>query len=159
MSSANEYPQHMFLWRIDENYPSIIIKYPPYLFHCMCPKPVDATQSPFNRIFQSASHNHESFLLSNTNILSISLPHKISASKLREVLSSLQKYGLIYPYLHLHWTSIPSLGKQIYCNDPKFSDRQVWVKCEVPDQGLFCLPVYLHLLDPLLHVKATLLKF
>ena len=24
----------MFLWRIIENYPSIIIKYPPYLFHC-----------------------------------------------------------------------------------------------------------------------------
>ena len=24
---SNEYPQHMFLWRSDENYPSIIIKY------------------------------------------------------------------------------------------------------------------------------------
>ena len=23
---SNEYPQHMFLWRTDENYPSIIIK-------------------------------------------------------------------------------------------------------------------------------------
>ena len=32
---TNEYPQHTFLWRIDENYPSIIIKYPPYLFFCM----------------------------------------------------------------------------------------------------------------------------
>ena len=30
---SNEYPQDMFLWRTDENYPSIIIKYPPYLFH------------------------------------------------------------------------------------------------------------------------------
>ena len=44
---SNEYPQHMFLWteailmsthnisfltRTDENYPSIIMKYPPYLF-------------------------------------------------------------------------------------------------------------------------------
>ena len=29
---SNEYPQHMVLWRTDENYPSIIIKYPPYLF-------------------------------------------------------------------------------------------------------------------------------
>ena len=29
---SNEYPQHMFLWRNKENYPSIIIKYPPYLF-------------------------------------------------------------------------------------------------------------------------------
>ena len=27
----NGYPQHMFLWRTDENYPSTIIKYPPYL--------------------------------------------------------------------------------------------------------------------------------
>ena len=32
---CNEYPQHMFLWRTDKNYPSIIIKYPPYLFHCL----------------------------------------------------------------------------------------------------------------------------
>ena len=31
---SNEYPQHMFLWRIEENYPSIIIKYPPYLAFC-----------------------------------------------------------------------------------------------------------------------------
>ena len=29
---SNEYPQHMFLWRTDENYFSIIIRYPPYLF-------------------------------------------------------------------------------------------------------------------------------
>ena len=28
---AYEYPQHLFLWRTDENYPSIIIKYPHYL--------------------------------------------------------------------------------------------------------------------------------
>ncbi len=27
--------QHMFLWRIVENYPKIIIKYSPYLFLCM----------------------------------------------------------------------------------------------------------------------------
>ena len=25
----------MFLWRADENYSLIIIKYPPYLFHCL----------------------------------------------------------------------------------------------------------------------------
>ena len=30
---SNEYPENKFLWRTDENYPSIIIKYPPYLFH------------------------------------------------------------------------------------------------------------------------------
>ena len=29
-----EYPQHMFLWRTDENYSSIFIEYPPYLFNC-----------------------------------------------------------------------------------------------------------------------------
>ena len=28
---SNEYPQHTFLWRTGKNYPSIIIKYPPYL--------------------------------------------------------------------------------------------------------------------------------
>ena len=27
---SNEYPQRMFLWRTDKNYPSIIIKYPHY---------------------------------------------------------------------------------------------------------------------------------
>ena len=30
---SNEYAQHMFLWRTVENYPLIIIKYPPYLLH------------------------------------------------------------------------------------------------------------------------------
>ena len=30
---SNEYPQRMILWRTDENYPLIIIKYPSYLFH------------------------------------------------------------------------------------------------------------------------------
>ena len=30
---SDKYQQHTFLWRTDENYPSIIIKYPPYLFH------------------------------------------------------------------------------------------------------------------------------
>ena len=36
---SNEYPQHMFLYDpqhmflYDENYPLIIIKYPPYLFY------------------------------------------------------------------------------------------------------------------------------
>ena len=31
---SNGYPKHMFLWRTDENYPSIIIEYPSYLFFC-----------------------------------------------------------------------------------------------------------------------------
>ena len=31
--NSNEYPQHTFLWRTDENYTSIIIKYPPYLIY------------------------------------------------------------------------------------------------------------------------------
>ena len=30
---SNEYPQHMFLRRNKQNYPLIITKYPPYLFH------------------------------------------------------------------------------------------------------------------------------
>ena len=32
---SNEYPQHTFLWRNKQNYPLIITKYPPYLFHCI----------------------------------------------------------------------------------------------------------------------------
>ena len=31
--NPNEYPQHMFLCRTRDNYPLIIIKYPPYLFY------------------------------------------------------------------------------------------------------------------------------
>ena len=34
LGDSNEYPQHKFLWRIEENYPSIVISYLPYLFHC-----------------------------------------------------------------------------------------------------------------------------
>ena len=30
----NRLTKHMFLWRTDKNYPSMIIKYPPYPFHC-----------------------------------------------------------------------------------------------------------------------------
>ena len=30
---SSEYLQYMLLWRTVENYPLIIIKYPPYLFH------------------------------------------------------------------------------------------------------------------------------
>ena len=29
---SNKYPQHMFLWRMDKNDPSIIIKYPHQIF-------------------------------------------------------------------------------------------------------------------------------
>ena len=35
---SNEYPHHMFLWRTDENYPSVIIRYPPYLVFCKLKK-------------------------------------------------------------------------------------------------------------------------
>ena len=51
-------------------------------------------------------------------------------------------------------------------NDPKFTDRQVWAKSVDPDQtapggvlveqsdqGLHCLPFYLHILDKFLHGK------
>ena len=30
---SNGYPQHMFLWRNNENYPSVVPTQPPYLFH------------------------------------------------------------------------------------------------------------------------------
>ena len=31
-SDSTDYPQHMFLWRTEEKYPLIIIKYPSHLF-------------------------------------------------------------------------------------------------------------------------------
>ena len=34
LESPNEYPQRMFLWSNKQNYPLIIVKYPPYLFYC-----------------------------------------------------------------------------------------------------------------------------
>ena len=47
---------------------------------------------------------------------------------------------------------------KIYCNDPKFSDRQVWANGVDPDQttsdqGLRCLPFRLHLLSTLLELR------
>ena len=42
---------------------------------------------------------------------------------------------------------------EVYCNVPKFSDRQIWANSADPDQGLYCLPFCLHLLDPLLYGK------
>ena len=62
----------------------------------------------------------------------------------------------------------------MYCNGPKFSDRQVWANSADPDktargaiglleeqsdQGLHSLQFCLHLLDALLYGKATLFKF
>ena len=51
----------------------------------------------------------------------------------------------------------------IYCNDPKFLDRQVLThrsdREEQSDQGLRCLPFCLRLLDPLLCSKMILFKF
>ena len=35
LADSNQCPQDMFLWRTEENYPSIITKYPPYVFHCV----------------------------------------------------------------------------------------------------------------------------
>ena len=51
-----------------------------------------------------------------------------------------------------------------YGNDPKFSDRQVWLNSADPDQtaldqGLHSLPFRLHNLDALLYGIATLFKF
>ena len=53
---------------------------------------------------------------------------------------------------------------RIYCNDPKFSDRQVWANSVDPDeeqsdQDLHCLPFRLLLLDSLLCGRVTLFKF
>ena len=53
-----------------------------------------------------------------------------------------------------------------YCNNPKFSDRQVCANSEDPDQtspeeqsdqGLYCLPFHLHLSEALVCGKSTLL--
>ena len=51
-----------------------------------------------------------------------------------------------------------------YCNDLKFSDREVWANSADPDQtaprrGLHCLQFRLHLLGALLFGKDILLNF
>ena len=58
----------------------------------------------------------------------------------------------------------PKMPGNIYRNDPKFSERQVWTNSAdlvqtAPDQGLHCLPFRLQLLDALLYGKAILFKF
>ena len=59
-----------------------------------------------------------------------------------------------------------------YCNDPKFSDRQVWANSVNPDQtalnqtlleeesdlGPHCLPFCLHVLDAFLYGKTIQFK-
>ena len=53
----------------------------------------------------------------------------------------------------------PSSGNCTYRNDPKFSDRQVWVNSadsdQTADQSIHCLPFRLHRLDSLLYGRAT----
>ena len=49
--------------------------------------------------------------------------------------------------------------EEVYCNDPKFSDRQVLTNSADPGQGLHCFPFCLHFLDASLYSKATLFKF
>ena len=53
---SNEYPQHMFLWRTDKNYPSVIIKDPPYLFDDN--KRIIFHISPLKHNLQLSSHTH-----------------------------------------------------------------------------------------------------
>ena len=53
---------------------------------------------------------------------------------------------------------------QIYCNDPKFSDRQVWGNSVDPDQTargstLFAVPFALFGCIILIYGKATFFKF
>ena len=58
---SNEYPQHMFLWRNDENYYSIIIKYPLYLFHCLmtvCLRPFRIVLVDDNQLKPTHTHLH-----------------------------------------------------------------------------------------------------
>ena len=70
--------------------------------------------------------------------------------------------------MYIKCTCIFITAKQvyIYCNDPKFSDRQVWANSAAPDQteeqsdeGVHCLPFRLHPLDTVLCGKITLFKF
>ena len=46
-----------------------------------------------------------------------------------------------------------------YRNDPKLLDRYAWVNSVDPDQTAPDLLFHLHLLDSLLHDRATLIKF
>ena len=66
---------------------------------------------------------------------------------------------------NLVWENVDFSWLLYVChNDPKFSDRQVLANNvdpdqTAPDQGLQCLPFYLHLSDTLFYGKITLLKF
>ena len=58
---SNEYLQRMFLWRTGETYPSIIIKYPPYLFFCseFTIPLIDLLQDVSSVALTTAAHTHE----------------------------------------------------------------------------------------------------
>ena len=57
----------------------------------------------------------------------------------------------MYMFIMLH---------NLYCNDPKFSDRLAWANSADPDQtALLCLQFLLHHLDALLYGKTTLFNF
>ena len=71
--------------------------------------------------------------------------------------------GKVKMFMQL-WFALNSCDQNymVYCNDPKFSDRQVWANSVDPDpfeQSLHLLPFRLHLLDSLLYGRATLFNF
>ena len=72
--------------------------------------------------------------------------------------------SILYDGFSLNCHTVTATSSPDYCNDPMFSDRQVWANSVDPDQeqsdqGLHCLPSHLHLLDALLHGKSILVKF
>ena len=65
-SPHHEYPQHTFLWRNEQNYPLVISKYPPDLFHCFSLSVFQGhfcLQSPWISLSSVVSHRPNGHLI------------------------------------------------------------------------------------------------
>ena len=116
---SNEYPQHIFLWRNKENYPLIITKYPPYLFHWVL-----FSYLYFLKIFRNeitAVYSPPMFYLFN-----ISLPYLITLSATDKA-RSLQRVSATLGTTRSKLSFIPAL--------PTPEDRRILITLSATDKA------------------------
>ena len=109
---SNEYQQHMFLWRNMENYPEIVIKYPPYLFlwivttsHCLwtAVRQIHANQekndSPTVLTLDVSLLKYES----THEIMALIALHKLNLqTRMRSIPLGLYVWFFVRPFVYFH---------------------------------------------------------
>ena len=86
----------MFLWRTDENYPAIIIKYPNYLFQCYC-EILTSLFLCWQTIWRQAGEKEVSMTAPKNKLLN---------------------------FLSIWMMSLKCICNEEYCKNPKISDTQ-----------------------------------